>query len=128
MLLDSVVVSGIFTHIRLFQIKRDWFCRLYYQDSYLETRKSNFFLYVKKFTIFCSFVFFTKTVIFYKFWRCFDEVEKSRHEKKNKIVIKHVKTYFIQKLLFFQFFYKIFSWRYWKQPIIFMKNNSSLKC
>ena len=51
--------------IRSFQIKWDWFCWLYYKNSYLEIRKSNFYvLYVKKHTKFCSFRIYI--FVFYK--------------------------------------------------------------
>ena len=58
--------------IRSFQIKRDWFRKLYCKNSYLEIRKTNFYvLYVKKFTKFSSFriciCFLQKQIFFISF-------------------------------------------------------------
>ena len=57
----------IYKHIRWFQIKRVWFCRFYYKNSYLEIRKS---LFMPKHSQYCIvfrvYIYFsTKIAIFH---------------------------------------------------------------
>ena len=98
-------------YIRSLPIKRDWFCRLYCKNSYLEIRKFHFHvLYMSKNLHYFVVLVYVSDVLqnynFY-FWRC--KIEKKKHcFQKFQSVIKHVKTCSIQKLLFLDFFAKYF--------------------
>ena len=100
-----------FANIRSFQIKNDRFCGIFYKNSYLEIRKSNF--YVKKLTTLCSFRIFIKFLqnLLY-FFISFDGIKLKKLTFKKKEIsqsnIKYVKACSIQKQLLLDFFAKYF--------------------
>ena len=100
--------------IRLFHIKRDWFCRLYYYKRlYLKIRKTIFLCSLcqkihKILKFWNKYLFSTKFIIFFN-WRC--KLKKKIHFLKRYFIvpiIKLIKKCFIQNLLFFDFFVKYF--------------------